>query len=379
MNKIFWLLFFLLFQSTIIFSQKNYFSFVLHGTITNSTDKYIYLIYYDEFNKRNVDSSIIIKTKFKFLGKTKGYNNKVYIKLNKNEFDNADSINSVNIVIDNSVMNIKLKKFQFSKYVLVGCKTCDLLAKLYNDINSNLKKASKIIDEDSLSTFKLKITRDITLKYIKKYKKNISIATFIRGIDVYAEILPSIISLYNEMNSLQKSTYDGFKIGSKISEYQDIVNQIGELAPDFTSKNLLDSTIQLSSIAKNKYILLDFWGSWCGPCRKGHPQLNALYDYFKNENLEIIGIACDENDKKDWIDAIAKDGLGRWENILYDSINPINPQVDLQNKKPFDINYFPTKILINKTGKIIARFEGVDNNLIEKLKLIISNETNKTN
>jgi thiol-disulfide isomerase/thioredoxin len=351
------------------FSQKNSFSFVLNGKITNATDKYIYLITYDEFNKRNMDSSIIINNYFKFTGKTKGYNNRVYIKLNKNEFDNADSINSVKIAIDNSNMYLKLKKFKFSKYLLIGCTTCGLL----DSLNKKIANATKTQKVDSLENYNEKIDLDITLKYIAKYKKIISLATFVNNIDKYAENLPTIIRLYNEMSTVQKNTYDGLKIGSKISEYQDILNQIGVAAPDFTSKNMFDATIQFSSLAKNKYVLLDFWGSWCGPCRQGHPQLNAVYDFFKKEEFQIIGIACDENNKKDWTDAIAKDGLGRWENILYDSIQSIDSQINFQKKKPFDINYFPTKILIDKTGRIIARFEGVDNNLLEKLKSILKN------
>lgn len=105
---------------------------------------------------------------------------------------------------------------------------------------------------------------------------------------------------------------------------------------------------------KGKTVLLDFWGSWCGPCRASHPHLKTLYDKYKNKGFEIIAIAQErgktiEESKASWLKAIADDGIN-WVHLL--NQDGIEKQ-DIV--KSYQVNAFPTKILVDKDGKIILR------------------------
>ena len=111
-------------------------------------------------------------------------------------------------------------------------------------------------------------------------------------------------------------------------------------------------------------MLLDFWGSWCVPCREGNPKLKKLYATYKDKGFEIIAIALErgKTPRQDWLNAIKDDGIP-WINILNNEAIEKNGQ-DLINL--FAIKSYPTKILISPTGKVILRTQG-DNEEIEEI------------
>ena len=104
-------------------------------------------------------------------------------------------------------------------------------------------------------------------------------------------------------------------------------------------------TLRLSSL-KGKVILLDFWASWCGPCRSSNKQLIKLYSRYKNKGFEILGISLDEN-KKDWVKAINKD------KITWLQINDAGGW-DAKTARDWNIFQIPTSFLVDKNGKIVA-------------------------
>ncbi len=104
--------------------------------------------------------------------------------------------------------------------------------------------------------------------------------------------------------------------------------------------------ISLSSF-KGKYVLIDFWASWCGPCRATNPELKKIYSEFKDKNFDILGVSLDFN-KDNWIKAINQDGLP-WFHVS-----------DLKYwKNTAAVNYgivsVPQNVLIDPSGKIIDR------------------------
>ncbi|NBV11369.1 MAG: TlpA family protein disulfide reductase [Chitinophagia bacterium] len=120
----------------------------------------------------------------------------------------------------------------------------------------------------------------------------------------------------------------------------------------------IDGTMVDINAYKGKVILIDFWGSWCVPCRISHPALKELYDKYKSKGFEIIGIsneiANSNRDKKKqdiaWRKAVKEDGL-TWPQILYDpAIKDI--------VKEYDINGYPTKFLVDQNGKFVMRILG---------------------
>lgn len=140
-----------------------------------------------------------------------------------------------------------------------------------------------------------------------------------------------------------------------IAARQNIV--VGKVAPDFTLPDLAGVEKSLSDF-RGKWVILDFWGSWCGWCIKGFPELKELYKNYKGE-LEIIGIAC--NDKEDdWHKSVEENELD-WLQLFNNS--------DVSST--YGISGFPTKILISPDGEIAMITVGSDDNfndeVIEKI------------
>lgn len=138
---------------------------------------------------------------------------------------------------------------------------------------------------------------------------------------------------------------------------------VGALAPDFQKVDKDGKPIRLSDY-RGKYVLLDFWGSWCGPCRASHPHLKELQAQYGPRGLEVINIAS-ENGRKAreiWLQAIEEDGM-TWTQILN---NEGQEQCDVV--KLFAITAFPTKVLIDPEGKIIVKAVGESEPVDEKLQ-----------
>ena len=121
---------------------------------------------------------------------------------------------------------------------------------------------------------------------------------------------------------------------------------IGNKAPELKFQNPQGKELALSSL-KGKIVLVDFWASWCGPCRKENPNMVKLYNELHPKGMEMIGISLDKEYDK-WKAAIEKDGL-TWTHIsdlLY---------WDNKAAKLFMISAVPTTIVIDRNGKIAAR------------------------
>ena len=130
----------------------------------------------------------------------------------------------------------------------------------------------------------------------------------------------------------------------------------GDIAPDFSGVTISGKNLHLSEL-KGKYILLDFWGSWCGPCRKENPSLVKLYDEFHAREykdasgFEIVSVAIENNEAR-WKSAIERDQL-KWPNHILDlSTNMKFFNSEIAQK--YKIKKIPTKYLIDPEGKIIG-------------------------
>ena len=168
--------------------------------------------------------------------------------------------------------------------------------------------------------------------------------------------LDSMERVYNNFNTELKASVRGKELEAEIKDIRS--GSPGSVAPLFARVDVNGKPLSLADF-KGKYIMLDFWASWCVPCRAGNPHMIALYNQYKSKGLEIIGIADDDGKLEIWKGAIAKDNVGIWHHVLrgldWDLIRKglVNPN-DLDTK--YGIHSIPTKILIDPSGKIIGRF-----------------------
>ncbi len=124
------------------------------------------------------------------------------------------------------------------------------------------------------------------------------------------------------------------------------VTAVGQLAPEIALPNPSGQIVKLSSL-RGKYVLIDFWAKWCGPCRKENPNVVRAYHRFKSKGFEVFGVSLDRN-KQDWMQAIQEDGLV-WTQVS--DLQYFNSQA----ARDYNIQAIPFSILLDKDGKIIAK------------------------
>jgi len=137
---------------------------------------------------------------------------------------------------------------------------------------------------------------------------------------------------------------------------------VGTEAPEIEMKTPQDKNLALSSL-RGKYVLIDFWASWCGPCRKENPNVVRMYYKFKDKGFDIFSVSLDQ-EKDSWVQAIEKDGL-TWNHVS-----------DLQfwnsaAAAAYGVQGIPATFSLDKEGKIIAknlRGEELERKLTEILK-----------
>lgn len=122
--------------------------------------------------------------------------------------------------------------------------------------------------------------------------------------------------------------------------------EVGVKAPEFSQNDTSGNPISLSEF-KGKYVLIDFWASWCGPCRAENPNVVAAYKKFNKKGFEIFGVSLDENKAK-WIDAIHQDKL-TWKQVS--DLKGWGNEV----AKMYGVNSIPHSILLDKEGTIVAK------------------------
>jgi peroxiredoxin len=263
--------------------------------------------------------------------------------------------------LENGKIAMLVKKDSLDKALISGTKVQDdynyfqnLISKPLNDRMAEAEKAydaannkKNIRAMDSLDQIFEALDleqKQLAMDYTKSHPTSIVSAYEIYSNFFYNPRLGQLDSLYQELDTHVRKTYFGRLIQNTITKVK--LTAIGNPAPDFTSNDINGKPVSLSSF-KGKYILLDFWAAWCGPCRRENPTIVKAFHNYHNKGFDIFGVSLDD-DRSEWIEAIKKDGLS-WTQVS-DLKGWKSAVADLYGVQGIPMNY-----LLDKNGIIVAK------------------------
>ena len=328
--------------------SKNNFS--LNLNITGELEQKIYLSKRDAGKWVNIDSSSVVTGEIVLNGQIKdpemfylrsGQNlTNIFIEAGKITFTaHADSINKG--ITNGSKSQAELDSFNESISLIT--EQLDTLYNQYreaakNDDQVRLEELSELIDtkdEERLAR---------TIDYAYANNKSIVSAYLIMTNNYYLELAELDAITSNFDNSIKQTKYVELLLDRINNLY---IVSIGSSFTDFTLNDTTGNPIALSSLIGENYLLIDFWASWCGPCRRENPNIVAVYNDYNSKGFDIIGVSLD-TDKNNWIKAIEKDSL-TWSHVS-----------DLQGwnsaaGKLYAVNAIPHSVILNENGTIVAK------------------------
>ena len=332
--------------------------FLISGTANGvENEKKVFIEVQTETGSLAKDTAVVTDGKFELKGITDGIDIG-FVRIENEEIN-------LPIILEEGNININIIKDSLHKSTLGGTPNNDKFQKFNTESRAISEKVAKFEKDNGPEMQKAQMSNDtVTInKLLKEYKKfqnemNDYSKKFIKeNPDAYLSVLllenflmrqyltPEEIKSYFEgLDKDVKETKSGKKIKTALDSMSAIV--IGKPAPNFSAPSPEGKTISLKE-SLGKVTIIDFWASWCGPCRAENPNVVALYNEFHPQGVNIIGVSLDKDAKK-WKDAIAKDGLV-WPHVsnLKFWEDPIAKQYNVQS--------IPATFILDEKGNIVAK------------------------
>ena len=342
-------------------------SFEIQGKFFGDTASGVAYLYYPNEMNWNKDSCQVDRSRFKFSGKLAHPVFATIVYQNKEK----------EIFIEPTTINYVTKSKDFEQIEILGSTSqqeFEMLSKSLQTINTRWKSV-----KDTLSAVNKRSNKEfqelrswVLIPYFEEIREAYLNFFKMKPHSFVTAYFLSINIIEMNQGSLTTDTLDqyyrGFPPSLKNSLYgkriqvelgKRMIAVPGTPSIEFNKTDVKGKPLSLSSFRGN-YILLDFWGSWCVPCRKENPHLKQLYYEYKDRGFDIIGIAADDRTPDDWRKAIETDALP-WHHVLQSDLGVL-----------YNILSYPTKILINRHGIIIGRYGADDMELDIKLKEVLN-------
>lgn len=357
--------FFTLLSTLVLFAcKKQEATYEIHATI-GATEKpaKAFFVYQNDSEQIVIDSILIEEGKFRFSGEysapfsatiaidhegTETYSRKLrdrlslFVEQGRITLSSSDSIK--NATISGSPLNDLSQEY-------------DALVQVFRDEKTDLQKEYRSATEEQRESeeFQQQINerwnaieekeRAVAYDFLNDHKDSyISLA---KALPAYLGHNPEIAtfdSIFSLLTPEVRNTTLGQNYAQRLEALQATV--IGAIAPAFTQNDTIGNPVSLSDF-RGKYVLLDFWASWCGPCRHENPFVVDAFEKYKDKNFTILGVSLDES-KEDWLKAISDDKLA-WTQLS-----------DLKGWKNeasalYAVRSIPANFLLDPEGKIIEK------------------------
>lgn len=363
-------------------TEKSQNAFTLTGKINGLDGENIYLLYYPDYSdyttniNQRIDTTVIVDGRFEFRGELKSPMTLGALIVG----DMYGQNQNCQLFIEPTAMTAVIDGDKLVEAKITGSVShaqWDSLMQLKSRLTSQTlqiyERASCETDVEKRSAIKAEA------EPLQQKISNLA-RDFIR---THRGSLVSPYLLISEMGKMSykdiKEAYDSFTDHVlKYGNVKDIENELktlariqpGQSAPEISAIDVNGCNVTLSSL-KGKYVILDFWASWCVPCRQSFPHIKQLYDKYHNKGLEVFCVADNDDSEDKWREAIEKDGVKMFIHVLRGIRRDAQTQkLDRSNdiSNAYAVHYLPTKYLIDKDGKIVGKFGDV--NLDAKLKEI---------
>ncbi|HTI12500.1 MAG TPA: TlpA disulfide reductase family protein, partial [Puia sp.] len=334
-------------------------SFTITGHLKNINLRTVYLVYLKD-GQRTIDSSTVTGNTYHFTGSiaepspaslvdgplTNGLQKKdiaeVFLTPQSISLTHVDSFS--NLSIEGSPAALEYQKLK-EREIPFQLQIEALLPLFKNAKAAGDETTAKAIEKqaDSINN------QMATTIYGDFVKKNPHSPLALFSLQYYAQYIKdnrTLQALFSSLPETTRNTATGKAFANKLDI--EASTAIGKPALDFTQNDTLGNPVSLSSF-HGKYVLVDFWASWCGPCRMSNPGLVKIYDQYKDKTFTIIGVSLDqEGQKEKWLAAIRHDNLG-WTQVsdLKGWSNAVARQ--------YGIDAIPQNILVDPSGTIIAK------------------------
>ncbi|TAD96099.1 MAG: AhpC/TSA family protein [Bacteroidetes bacterium] len=263
------------------------------------------------------------------------------------------------LVLNNSNISVEAEGVEGGKFVVKGSKDTDLLQE-YIRFERSLGARSDSLRQAYMTAQSMNSAENMA-KIEKDFEglgkdAEVGAKKLIEKCDnsVVAILVSNLLDKDKELALLEKlatkiiTSYPTSELAKNFSEGLNKMKKtaVGQPAPEISLTTPDGKTLALSSL-KGKYVLIDFWASWCGPCRQENPNVVKLYEQYKNKDFEILGVSLDKDESK-WKEAIAKDKL-TWKHIsdLKQWQSVVVPM--------YGIEGIPMTVLIDKNGIIVEK------------------------